>query len=141
MAVNREYLAYVLDQLAGVGRLRTRRMFGAAGLYCGEQFFAIIADDTLYFRVDDANRGEYESRSMSRFRPYRDRPELSMSYYEVPAEVLEDSGEAVAWAAKAVRAAMTAAAARTRPVSSRRPKSRSTRSPAAARKIRTRTSE
>jgi TfoX/Sxy family transcriptional regulator of competence genes len=46
-------------------------MFGAVGLYRGDIFFAIISDGTLYFKVDDTNRGEYVSRHMPRFRPYR----------------------------------------------------------------------
>ena len=43
MAVSRDYLQYVLEQLAGLGELRSRRMFGGAGLYCAEVFFAIVS--------------------------------------------------------------------------------------------------
>jgi DNA transformation protein len=64
----------------------------------------------LYFKVDDTNRPDYENRHMPRFRPYRDRPELSMTYYEVPADVIEDPEECVAWALRSV------AAARNRPI-------------------------
>ena len=102
MAVSRDYLEYVLGQLSGLGSLRSRRMFGAAGLYCDDVFFAIISDDTLYLRVDDATRADYTSRGMSAFRPYADRPELSMTYYEAPAEVLEDQEELVLWSRRSV---------------------------------------
>lgn len=43
-----DYTQFVLDQLAGLGRLRVRRMFGGAGIYCDEIFFAIVNQDTLY---------------------------------------------------------------------------------------------
>jgi DNA transformation protein len=77
-------------------------MFGAIGLYGDGAFFGLISADVLYFKVGDGNRQDYESRNMSRFRPYRDRPQLSMRYYEVPAEVLEDAEECIMWARRSV---------------------------------------
>ena len=100
MAVKDDYLQYVLEQLAGLGKVSARRMFAAVGLYHEDRFFAIIAGDTLYFKVNDGNRGDYERRGMDRFRPYPDRPAVSMTYYEVPADVLEDADECAAWARK-----------------------------------------
>jgi DNA transformation protein and related proteins len=106
MAVSSDYLAYVLDQLAGLGDVSSRRMFGGAGLYCDEFFFGLIADDVLYLRVDDSNRADYAARGMAQFRPYADKPHLSMNYYEAPAEVLEDASELVRWARRSVSVAM-----------------------------------
>lgn len=103
MAVNDEYLAWVLEQLGGAGRVSTRRMFGAVGLYCNDVFFAIISADTLYFKVNDDNRAHYATRRMEAFRPAR-QPHVSMSYFEVPADVLEDADECVAWARRAITA-------------------------------------
>ena len=108
MAVSREYLDYVHDQLSGLGGVSSRRMFGGAGLYCDEFFFALIDDDTLYLRVNDDNRADFTVRGMGQFRPYADRPELSMSYYETPADVLEDPAQLVSWARRSVAAAMAA---------------------------------
>jgi DNA transformation protein len=102
MAVTDDYLQYVLEQLAGLGRVTPRRMFGAIGLYHEERFFGLIAGDTLYFKVNDSNRGDYEARGMSRFRPFPDKPYWSMTYYEVPADTLEDADECMAWARKSV---------------------------------------
>jgi DNA transformation protein and related proteins len=109
VAVSADYLAYVLDQLARVDAVSSRRMFGAAGLYSHEFFFGIIADDTLYLRVDEANRARFTARGMARFRPYADRLEWSMNYYETPAQVLEDPEELKAWALEAIAAAGTIA--------------------------------
>src|SRR3982074_1230974 len=118
MAVSSNYLGYVCEQLAGLGAVSSRRMFGGAGLYCDEFFFALVDDDTLYLRVNDSNRADFTSRGMGRFRPYPDSPQLSMSYYETPADVLEDGAELVAWARRSVAAAMAAAkpAAAAKPV-------------------------
>ena len=105
MAVSSEYLDYVHDQLSGLGGVSSRRMFGGAGLYCDEFFFALIDDDTLYLRVNDANRADFTTRGMGQFRPYAERPELSMSYYKTPADVLEDPAQLVSWARRSVAAA------------------------------------
>ena len=97
-----DYLRWVLEQLSGAGGISSRRMFGAFGLYRNGVFFGIISSDTLFFKVSDATRADYESRRMARFRTYRNKPLVSMSYYEVPADVLEDADECVRWAMRAV---------------------------------------
>jgi DNA transformation protein and related proteins len=112
VTVSADYLAYVIDQLAELGGVSSRRMFGGAGLYCDEHFFGLISADTVYLRVDDSNRADYTARGMGQFRPYADRPQLSMSYYEVPAGVLEDRQQLAAWAACSVAVARAAATAR-----------------------------
>jgi len=109
MRVTDGFRAYVLEQLAGVKALRARAMFGGVGLYAGEVFFGILAADTLYLKVDDSNRGRYETAGTTAFRPYADRP-MTMSYYQVPAGVLEDGDELAAWARASVRAAEGAGA-------------------------------
>jgi DNA transformation protein and related proteins len=105
MPVSADFLQYVLEQLARAGRLSSRRMFGGAGIYCDDVFFAVIDDDTLYFKVGDSTRSDYESRGMHPFRPYKDKPEVSMSYYTVPADILDDAEELVAWARRSVKVA------------------------------------
>jgi DNA transformation protein len=107
MAVSEEFLQYVLEQLAGLGSVAPRRMFGGVGLYSSERIFGLIFGDILYFKVNDSNRGDYEARGMGRFRPYADKPLLSMTYYEVPADVLEDADECAAWARKSTAVGAT----------------------------------
>jgi DNA transformation protein len=123
MAVTHDYLQYVLEQLAGLGGVTPRRMFGAVGLYHEERFFGLISRDTLYFKVNDSNRGDYESRGMHRFRPFPDKPDWSMTYYEVPADTLEDADECMAWAQKSLSiASVTKKTAATKPAARRRKK-------------------
>jgi len=120
MTLSADFLAYVLDQLAALDNVSSRRMFGGAGLYCDELFFGLISDDTLYLRVDDSNRADYTARGAGPFRPYADRPELSMSYFEAPADVLEDARQLAEWARRSVAVAKRAPAPRKKKL---RPKS------------------
>jgi DNA transformation protein len=107
MAVSDEYLAYVLDQLANVGPVQSRHMFGGAGLYLHGVFFALIAEDVLYLKVDDSNRRDYEAAGMSPFQPSPGKPTV-MQYYEVPPEVLENTDMLRDWAQKALNVARRA---------------------------------
>ena len=104
MAVSDEFLFYVIDQLDDLGCVTSRRMFGGAGLYFEDVFFAIVADDVLYFKVDDTSRPDYEAAGMGPFCPFQHKPTV-MSYYEVPSDVLEDHEQLCAWARKAMQAA------------------------------------
>lgn len=104
MAVSEEYRRYVEDQLAGVAPIVSRRMFGGAGLYAGGCFFAIIADDVVYFKTDAGNRDEYAAKGMKPFKPYSGRP-ATMQYHQVPADVLDDREALAAWARDAIQAA------------------------------------
>lgn len=79
-------------------------MFGGVGIYAGSFFFALIADDVVYFKVDDANRADFEARGMGPFRPYGETGEV-MQYYEVPPDLLEEPEQLRAWAEKAVAVA------------------------------------
>ena len=91
---------YVLDQLATLGAVRVRAMFGGHGLYRGPEFFGILHQGRLYFRTDARTRPDYIARGMLPFRP--NPRQTLVSYYEVPADVLED-GEALAeWARTAL---------------------------------------
>jgi DNA transformation protein len=82
-------------------------MFGGVGIYSGEHFFALIASDELFFKVDDSTRASYEAAGSEPFRPVQDRP-VSMSYWRVPVEVLEDPAELALWARAAIRVAAEA---------------------------------
>ncbi|MFT4537839.1 MAG: DNA transformation protein [Planctomycetota bacterium] len=102
-----ETLDYVLEQLAGLGELSARKMFGGVGLYCDGLFFALIGRGTLYMKVDDSNRAMYEAKDCEAFRPDPDKPQ-SMNYYELPVDVLERPDLAREWAQPSVEIARAA---------------------------------
>ena len=102
MPSSASFRAFVMDQLGRVVRqIRSRAMFGGFGIYAGDRFFALIADDTLYFKVDDSNRPDYEALGMKPFQPYGPGSE-AMKYYQVPADLLDEPEELRPWAEKAI---------------------------------------
>ncbi len=93
------FLEFVLDQLERLPGVRSRRMFGAYGLYYKDDFFAIVDGGKLYFRTGDESRPDYESRGMKPFSPT---PKQTLkNYYEVPVDILEDDTLLCDWAKKA----------------------------------------
>ena len=106
MSVSDNYRTYIVDQLSALPTLSTRRMFGGLGLYSGELFFALIDDDVLFFKVDDANRDDYTSRGMKAFMPFPGQP--SLGYFQVPEDVIEEAEELTRWARRSVEVAQRA---------------------------------
>ena len=106
MAVSDDFRDFVLEQLGPAGRVTSRRMFGGVGLYLDGLFFALIDDDTLYFKTDDGTRARYEKAGSKPFCPFPDRPEQPMGYWQVPAEVLEDAEKLSEWAREAMGVAL-----------------------------------
>jgi DNA transformation protein and related proteins len=111
MSVSTSYKIYVLEQLHLVGPITARAMFGGVGLYSQGTFFGLIDDDTLYLKVDQSTRPEFELAGSRAFRPYGD-DSYSMLYYELPSEVLEDREILKEWVQKAVAVARRSATAR-----------------------------
>jgi DNA transformation protein len=132
MSVSQEYSQYVLEQLSGLGRIISRRMFGGVGLYCDDLFFGLISGDALYFKVDDSNRADYVARGMEQFCPYRDQPDRGMAYYELPADALEDAEDCVRWARRALAVALAAA---NKPAAARKRAAAKTSAPARKRAV------
>ncbi|MDP3632950.1 TfoX/Sxy family protein [Phenylobacterium sp.] len=110
MAISPEFLDYILEQLQPLGGVTHRRMFGGVGLSRHELFFALIAQDTLYLKVDDANRPDFEAAGCEPFKPFGG--DKAMSYWTTPLDALEDPEVLAAWAGKGLEAA---ARARTKP--------------------------
>jgi DNA transformation protein len=99
------FVSYVLDQLRDLGSVDSRSMFGGHGIYHDSVFFAIVADDRLYFKTDERTREAYRSQGMGPFRASE--KQTLTSYYEVPADVLEDDEALCLWAEQAVGVART----------------------------------
>ena len=106
MAVSDSYREFVLEQLGRVTPVTGKSMFGGVGIYAQGLFFALIAEDRLYFKVDDATRPEFERLGMEPFRPYGE--DSAMGYYSVPADVLEDLARLGPWMREAIEVAARA---------------------------------
>ena len=95
MAADPAFVEFVVEQLEPAGDITHKAMFGGHGIWeSGDMFALISADSELYFKVDDATRPRYEEAGSEQF--------MTMPYWSVPADLLENSDLLLDWAAEAV---------------------------------------
>ena len=114
MASESGFVDNVLDLLGAWGGVSARRMFGGYGFYRQGVMFALVAEDVLYFKVDDQNRAEFKAAGMGPFTYEGKSRPVEMSYYEAPPELLDD-GEAMTACARRAFAAAQRSKQPTRP--------------------------
>ncbi len=99
------FAEFVLDQLRALPDVRMKAMFGAHALFCGEKIFGIVDEGRLFFKTDAQSQEDYISRGMEPFTYKAKGKTVTMSYHEVPPDVLENPQEMALWAARAMKAA------------------------------------
>jgi DNA transformation protein len=105
MPVNADFLAFLQDQLRGLGRVTSRRMFSGAGLYSDGVIFALILRGTLYFKVDDGNRAAYQAEGLEPFSYEAAGQKRTIgAYWQVPERLFDDPDEMLEWARAALAA-------------------------------------
>ena len=102
---------FVLELFEGLGPVRIRRMFGAAGIYAGDVMFGLIDDETIYLKTDDALKAELAAEGSVGW-VYSRAPGKGeeTSYWRLPETALDDPDEAAAWARKSLAVAEAKAA-------------------------------
>lgn len=113
--MSRDYCDHLIDMLAPWANITARKMFGGFGLYRADVMFGLVLDDTLYFKVSDANRADYEAAGSVPFVYEAKAKRVTVSYWTVPAEALDDDGTLCAWAANAYAVALEAWMSKKRP--------------------------
>ncbi|ELY2932588.1 TfoX/Sxy family protein [Cronobacter sakazakii] len=114
MNVSREYVTFVLDQLAPLGAVETRRMFGCVALFQAGRMFALVDGDAqLYIKADDQNRERFIAEGFPSFtyittRRSGGQQEVTLGYYRIAEELVEDNQELLRWAHEGIAAAMRA---------------------------------
>ena len=108
-----EYVAHLLELLKPFGEVTAKSMFGGFGLYRDGLFFGLVAEQQVYFKVDDVNRPDFAALGLEPFR-YGPKP-IVMSYHMPPLEALDDSAELVKWARLGFEAAQRAKTSRSIP--------------------------
>ncbi|AZN37256.1 TfoX/Sxy family protein [Iodobacter ciconiae] len=107
MAKRSEYIEYLSEQLAELGTLRTKAMFGGYGIYCDEIFFAIVVNDNLYIKADATSKADFSDLGLKPFTySKKDGSQQSMAYYPLPEEALDDTQTMIFWARKGIAAAL-----------------------------------
>ena len=120
MAVSVSFRTYLLEQLGQVSPVTSRPMFGGLCFFAEGRAFALVAGDTLYFKVDDSNRPDFVAAGMGPFLPFGV-PDKPMQYYQLPEEVLEDPDQLGPWMTKAIAVAARAAKPKAKPRSAAKP--------------------
>jgi len=100
------FVAYIVDLLSGYGNITSRTMFGGYGIYSGKLIFALIIDDELYFKADRELAEEYEKSGSYPFTYQKNDKTVALSYWYVPAEVIEDDDLLKDWFDKSLLVAM-----------------------------------
>jgi DNA transformation protein len=95
----------ILEEVFGpiAMRITSRGMFGGYGLYLDNRIFAIITSTRkLYLKVGDNNRADFESYGSKPFTDTMGKTKkvVSMPYWNLPEEIMQDPNEASSWAEK-----------------------------------------
>src|SRR5580698_6765720 len=104
-----EFVEYLVEMLQSLGEIRVKSMFGGWGFYADERFFAIVADEGFYVKVDDVSRKEFEDLGLEPFRFEMRETKAVMDYYHPPAAALDDREMLCEWGRKGIEAAERAA--------------------------------
>ncbi len=115
MVASDSFAEFLREQLAPLGRVTMRRMFGKTGVFCDGLMFGMVTENMLYLRVDDHNRLAF--REAGSFPPlsYEKKGDtIDLSFWRVPERLFDEPDELVAWARVALAAARRVAAKRKR---------------------------
>jgi DNA transformation protein len=113
MVASDSFAEFLREQLAPLGRVTMRRMFGKTGVFCDGLMFGMVTDDTQYFRVDDRNRAAFKEAESSPPLNYKKKCRtIDLSFWRAPERLWDEPDELVMWARTALAAARPIAAKR-----------------------------
>lgn len=115
MVVSTTFAEFLREQLAPLGQLTMRRMFGKTGVFCDGVMLGMVADNALYVRVDNQNRETFKEAAASPPLNYaKNGTTIDLAFWRVPERLLDEPDELVAWAQAGLAAAHRVAAKRGR---------------------------
>lgn len=107
------FCEFLREQLAPLGPVTFRRMFGKTGVFHDGVMLGLISDDTLYLRVDDHNRETFkEAASLPPLNYRKGGRTIDLAYWPLPERLIDEPDELVVWARAALAAARRVAARR-----------------------------
>ena len=115
MVASDSFAEFLREQLAPVGRVTMRRMFGKTGVFCDGLMFGMVTENMLYLRVDDHNRAAFkEAKSFPPLSYEKKGCTIDLSFWRAPERLFDEPDELVTWARVALAAARRVAAKRER---------------------------
>ena len=113
MVASDTFAEFLREQLAPLGRVTMRRMFGKTGVFCDGVMLGMVTANTLYFRVDDHNRAAFkEAEAFPPLNYQKKGSTIDLSFWRVPERLFDEPDELVTWAQAALAAARRVAAKR-----------------------------
>ena len=97
MSFTDDFFKYIQDQLSPWSDIYKKRMFGVIGLYREGLMFGIISKNIVYLKVDKSNINRFVDAGSTSLKVFKNNSEVP-SYYELPADVLENSQTFIEWA-------------------------------------------
>ena len=90
------------DLFSDVDGITSKSMFGGYGYYKNGVIFGMIANGKLYFKVNEESKTEYAKYNSQPFIYHgKSGKQVSMGYWELPADIMEDKDELHDWIDKA----------------------------------------
>jgi len=115
MVASETYAEFLREQLAPLGRVTLRGMFGKTGVFCDGVMLGMVTENTLYFRVDDHNREALrEAETYPPLNYEKKGSTIDLAFWRAPERLFDEPDELVTWAREAVAAARRVAAKRER---------------------------
>lgn len=108
MTDQQAFVDYLMELLDGFGDVTAKRMFGGHGIFRDGLMFGLVADSTLYFKVDAQNQPDFEALALEPFVYMQKNRPVTMSYYQAPGEALDSAEAMQTWAESAFGAAVRA---------------------------------
>ena len=108
MTVDRGLVEWVAECLEPVGMVSMRPMMGGATLYLDGTVFAIIADDDLWFKADQASDAQWDEIGAERFTYDMGGKTGTMNYRRAPTDVHDDPDAMRQWAKLGLAAGLRA---------------------------------
>jgi DNA transformation protein len=120
MVASDSFAEFLREQFAPLGHLTMRRIFGKTGVFCDGVMFGMVADNTLFFRVDDDNRAAFaEAATFPPLNYEKKGSSIDLSFWRAPDRLFDEPDELLSWARAALAAAHRVAAKR-KPAAPRR---------------------
>jgi DNA transformation protein len=115
MVASDSFADFLREQLAALGPITMRRMFGKTGVFCDGVMLGMIRDNTLYFRVDDDNKAAFrEAEAFPPLNYEKGGGSIDLAFWRAPERLFDEPDELVAWARLALAAARRVAVNRGR---------------------------
>ncbi len=113
MVASDSYAEFLREQLAPLGHVTMRRMFGKTGVFCDGVMFGMVTQNMLYLRVDEHNREAFKEAEADPPLNYAKQGSMiDLAFWRAPERLFDEPDELHSWARLALAAAHRVAAKR-----------------------------